>query len=404
MARFHCSLCQKDKLVAFSCKGRTLCPSCTGRKTADTAKHLLEEVIPEVTTRQWVLSMPYTFRFLLATRPEFLRKALAIFHRTINGHYKEKAKALGLNNPKAGAITVVQRFGGALNLNVHFHSLYVDGVFHENQQGEEVFYPLIPSHEEVVEGTKLLKKRLIRLLGRQESDEFYHNAQSNLQALSVQNRDEQFKLPLKIGKYCDPPFVEFKGKRCSYDDGFSLHANVKISATHRSSLEHLCRYILRGPMAKDRINYSDDGIVRLQLKTPYKDGTTHLQFTPEQFIKRIISLIPPPRQNLIRYVGVFGARHKKRSVITALTRPKKEKIKKITYRTPWSELLKYVFKYEVKNCDHCGTKLELVATITSQYVCEKILRHLGKPGEEFKVHEPRGPPEIEYFGEQVDYF
>ena len=46
MARFHCSLCQKDKLVAFSCKGRTLCPSCTGRRMSDTAKHLIEEVIP----------------------------------------------------------------------------------------------------------------------------------------------------------------------------------------------------------------------------------------------------------------------------------------------------------------------------------------------------------------------
>jgi hypothetical protein len=94
MARFHCSLCQKDKLVAFSCKGRTICPSCTGRRTADTAKHLLEEVIPAVPVRQWVLSMPYIYRFLLATRPRFLRKALSIYHRTINRFYENKAKSL----------------------------------------------------------------------------------------------------------------------------------------------------------------------------------------------------------------------------------------------------------------------------------------------------------------------
>jgi hypothetical protein len=80
MARFHCSLCQKDKLVAFSCKGRTLCPSCTGRRMSDTAKHLIEDVIPNVPTRQWVLSMPYAYRFLLARNPEFLRKSLALFH------------------------------------------------------------------------------------------------------------------------------------------------------------------------------------------------------------------------------------------------------------------------------------------------------------------------------------
>lgn len=101
MARFHCPHCYKDKIVAFSCKGRTICPSCTGRRTADTAKHLLEEVIPEVPVRQWVLSMPYVYRFLLASRPEFLRKALAIYHRTINRYYAIKAKQLDLKKSKS---------------------------------------------------------------------------------------------------------------------------------------------------------------------------------------------------------------------------------------------------------------------------------------------------------------
>lgn len=127
MARFHCSLCQKDKLVAFSCKGRTLCPSCTGRRMSDTAKHLIQEVIPAVPVRQWVLSMPYAYRFLLARNPDFLRKALAVYHRLINQHYVSKANKHNLKNSKTGAITVVQRFGGALNLNVHFHTIYIDG-------------------------------------------------------------------------------------------------------------------------------------------------------------------------------------------------------------------------------------------------------------------------------------
>ena len=93
----------------------------------------------------------------------------------------------------------------------------------------------------------------------------------------------------------------------------------------------------------------------------YADGTTNLKFTSEQFIKRIIALIPPPRQNLIRYLGVFGARHKSRSNVATLARPRKEKIKKKIYCTPWAELLEHVFKYEVNYCDHCGTKLVLLA-------------------------------------------
>ncbi len=404
MARFHCSLCQKDKLIAFSCKGRTLCPSCTSRRMSDTAKHLIEEVIPAVPTRQWVLSMPYAYRFLLARNPEFLRKALAIFHRSINRHYENKAIIHKLKNPKTGAITVVQRFGGALNLNVHFHTIYIDGVYYENDHGDEAFFEIIPSHEEVIQLNGTLKKSLTRLLEKFEHEDHACNDQSDFQAQSVQNRDEKFQLPLKIGKIWDPPFREFVGKRCSYDDGFSLHASVKILAHQRAELERLCRYILRGPIAKERITYEGTGKVRLRLKTPYTDGTTHLQFSPDQFIKRIIALIPPPRQNLIRYVGIFGARHKKRFEITSLARPKKVKTKKKVYRTPWSELLKYVFKYELSNCDYCGTTLTLVATITSQHVCQKILNHLGSLTNEVIVRSPRAPPEDDYFDEVAGDF
>lgn len=209
---------------------------------ADTAKHLIEEVIPEVPVRQWVLSMPYTYRFLLATNLEFLRKALAIFHRTINRYYENKSKGFNLKNPKAGAITVVQRFGGALNLYVHFHTIYTDGVFHENFLGEEVFREVIPTHGEVVRVTGQLKKRLIRLMAKFEDIVNDYESPADIQVSSVQNRDEKFQLPLKIGKVCDPSFKDFVGKRCCYDDGFSLHANVKIFANPRVGLENMSVY------------------------------------------------------------------------------------------------------------------------------------------------------------------
>jgi hypothetical protein len=72
------------------------------------------------------------------------------------------------------------------------------------------------------------------------------------------------------------------------------------------------------------------------------------------------------------------------------------KTKKKVYHTLWSELLKYVFKHEVSNCDHCGTQHTLVPTITSQNVCQKILSHLGRPVNEAIVRSPRAPPEDDY--------
>jgi hypothetical protein len=60
--RAHCDSCGLDRVVAFSCKGRGFCPSCGGRRMADTAARLVDRVLPEVPLRQWVLSLPFALR------------------------------------------------------------------------------------------------------------------------------------------------------------------------------------------------------------------------------------------------------------------------------------------------------------------------------------------------------
>jgi hypothetical protein len=64
--RVHCNACGKDRVVAFSCKSRSFCPSCYGRRMAETAAHLVDHVLPEVPVRQWVLSVPFSLRYRLA--------------------------------------------------------------------------------------------------------------------------------------------------------------------------------------------------------------------------------------------------------------------------------------------------------------------------------------------------
>jgi ribosomal protein S27E len=64
--RVRCEECHAEKLVAFSCKKRGFCPSCGGRRMAETAALLTDEVLPERPLRQWVLSLPHALRFLTA--------------------------------------------------------------------------------------------------------------------------------------------------------------------------------------------------------------------------------------------------------------------------------------------------------------------------------------------------
>ena len=86
---------------------------------AESAAHLVEEVFPKVEIRQWVLSFPMPVRFILAKNPKIQSKCLAIVHRAITGFIKKKAKRKGLRAClQPGAVTLIQRFGGGLNLNI----------------------------------------------------------------------------------------------------------------------------------------------------------------------------------------------------------------------------------------------------------------------------------------------
>src|SRR5215831_15883847 len=81
-------------------------------------------------------------------------------------------------------------------------------------------------------------------------------------------------------------------------NGFSLHAAVRWRDDQRKELEQLCRYITRPAIANDRLKRNRAGQVVLQLKSPYKDGTTHIVMEPLEFMERLAALVPRPRLHL----------------------------------------------------------------------------------------------------------
>jgi ribosomal protein S27E len=141
--RVRCESCHAEKLVAFSCKKRGFCPSCGARRLAETAALLADEVLPERPLRQWVLSLPHALRFRLATNPDVLTVVLAAVYRTISGYLLEKTGLTRITGD-TGAVTLVQRFGSALNLNVHFHMLFLDGAYLTHGTEAPVFRQIAP--------------------------------------------------------------------------------------------------------------------------------------------------------------------------------------------------------------------------------------------------------------------
>ena len=135
-ARARCPDCGHDFLVAFSCKGRGLCPSCNARRMAETAAHLVDHVIPPLPVRQWVLSVPKRLRWYLEREPRAISAVLHILLRVIEAHLRRSSAAS--SHARLKAVSFIHRFGASLNRHVHYHCCVIDGVFEPVEEADDV--------------------------------------------------------------------------------------------------------------------------------------------------------------------------------------------------------------------------------------------------------------------------
>ena len=411
--RVKCDACQAEKLVAFSCKRRGFCPSCGARRMAETAALLVDNVLPQQPVRQWVLSLPFALRYLLATRPAVITQVLGIVYRAISGHLICQA---GLTRASAatGAVTLIQRFGSALNLNVHFHLLVLDGVYQREGKDLLRFVPVpAPSAQDLTRLVQRIAERIGRSLERaglitRDVDNAYLDfdpgeespmhgllGSSITYRIATGPREGQKVFTLQTL----PAEPDTARPEVAEGAGFSLHAGLAAKPSQRDKLERLARYVARPPVAAGRLALTGSGHVRYALKTPYRDGTTHVIFEPEDFIARLAALVPKPRAHLTRYHGVFAPASPDRSRVVPKTRAAagSEHHEPSTINPQramtWAQRLKRVFAIDIETCRHCGGRLRVIASIETPAVIERILVHLGRDGESVDpAHPSRAPP------------
>ena len=168
---------------------------------------------------------------------------------------------------------------------------------------------------------------------------------------------------------------------CADAHGFSLHAAVRLASYKRRELELVCRYITRPAFANERLIRNAMGQVVLKLKSPYRDGTTHIVMHPQEFMQRLAALVPRPRLHLIRYHGVLAPNAKLRGAVIPQparkdSAPGQEHTHGRAARMRWARLLKRVFDIDVERCAR-GGQLKILAAIEEPVVIVGILTHLG---------------------------
>jgi hypothetical protein len=242
-ARAWCDDCGHDYFVAYSCKGRGVCPSCNTRRMVETAAHLCDHVFPRLPVRQWVLSVPKRLRYFMQRDGAVLNMVLRIFLRVISQSLQTHSPGAA-NVDKAakhiGAVAFIHRFGSSLNAHVHFHVCVVDGVFEEipvavvgqtdvqSSPPGIVFHPASAIDETAVAQVQTdLRRRILRaFVGRG----------------LIEKADAKEMLAYQ-------------------HSGFSVDAGVCIEADDRAALERLLRYCARPPFAMERLRKEGAALV-----------------------------------------------------------------------------------------------------------------------------------------------
>jgi len=291
---------------------------------------MVDRVLPNVPIRQWVLSLPYELRRLAAFDARVLTAVGRVFVEAI---FAEQRAQLGMKTTEHGAVTHIQRFGGSLNLNCHYHVLVLDGAYVRDPDGLLLFRPCPPpSHDAIERVARRLHSLALRWLKRHHYlDERKAEERSN-ESEELSALDGCAQLALRSGL-----FVALKGegdggaKTPDEDDyeslgarrekrftatvqGFNVHAAVRVAADNDEARERLVRYCTRPTLSLERLSLLPDGRVAYRVKYPRR-GTTHLVMTPVEFLARAAALLPPPRFPLVRYHGVLAPHSKLRSAI-----------------------------------------------------------------------------------------
>ena len=306
----RCEACGHDLLVAFSCKARGACPSCAGRRMANTAAHLVDRVIPAVPVRQWVLSLPFELRARAAFDAKVLTALVRAFAKALGARHRSWARSLGIE-AEFGAITFVQRFGSSLNLNVHFHVVVIDGVFSRDDERRLLFTPAPPpTRAEMLTVVGHVRERATKLLRQcaDEADEDTRHKPLDTCAQIALGRGDVRAVGDDDDDAADEVAVPHREGEAVDDAGFNLEASVRIDAADDFGREHLLRYCARPPLSLARLRELPGGKLAYRIKKLPNGRAKVRVMTPLELLARLAALVPPPRHPLVRFHGVVAPR------------------------------------------------------------------------------------------------
>ncbi len=364
-ARVRCPDCRKDMLVAFSCKGRGLCPSCGAKRAAETANRLGEHVLEPVGHAQWVFTIPKMLRPYFLHHRELLGDLCRASWQTV----REMMLAAAGEEIRPGMVAVIQTFGSTINFHPHVHAIVSRGGW--TKGGQWVAVPWVdPKPAELL---------------------FRHKVVSLLRKAGL------------IGEQRIALLLSWQ------HTGFSVHNSVNVRPEDAGATERLVRYLMRAPVSQERLEFDPDlAQVRLRPKAGADDGRTENEverLDPHEVVARVIAQIPEPRKHLIHSYGHYAnAARSKRAraeaanpgsmtpAASAPTASGPDSAERKAARKRWANLIRHIYEVDPLVCPRCGAMMKIIAFIIEPRAIRAILDSLpgGTPSAAGSRHPP--PP------------
>jgi hypothetical protein len=337
---------------------------------------------------------------LFAARPEVLTRVLNVVARAVSSTVLKRAGLSRSVGAETGIVTFIQRFGSALNLNIHLHMLVLDGAYTFTHDRARFHRAPAPSGAELVRLLDTLIRRITRTLVRagvlvEDPEQPWLDLESgstleHLAAAAVRYRIAVGPIAGRKTLTLRTPGAVSGAREAAKPltaarAGFSLNAALACKDHERDKLERLCRYVSRGPIALERLSVDGDGLVVYALKHPFRNGTTHVLFEPLDFIARLAALVPRPRTHLVRYHGLFAPNAKHRHLIVdsqssppALGHGEQASESLPTAPMTWMQRLRRVFEIDLRVCPRCAGPVRVIAAVTEPALISSILQHLDR--------------------------
>lgn len=389
--------------------------------------------------------MPFELRARIAYDRELCGRVTRLFADSVLGFYRRTMRDVHrVGKGQSGAVTVVQRVNSDLRLNPHLHLLALDGVFVETDDGQLTFHQLpLLENSDVADLLHTARLRILAFLERRGviergpeprlADDGFAEREPELAALATAavtgnppaGPEHRQRPPIALSEHG----ARFVSGLSAREDGFSVHAATTAPADDARARETLCKYVLRPPLAQDRVRRLGSGLVRILLKRAFSDGTTAIDLDPLSLLCRLAASVPPPRAHRVHYAGVLAAAHRWRARVVPPLPPAVDgdcaraeghahadahdgehdkadadkaaadkaatDARPATHRSryrPWRELLKRTFKIDIEKCAKCGAPLLLRALVTAAETVTRFLRRLGEDPEPPPIAPARRPP------------